>query len=58
MDCMREIMSSEDVTVLFVTHESAAAEEFCTRGIVLDHGKKMYDGAIDDAIEFYDKSCE
>lgn len=58
VDRMREIMSSEDVTVLFVTHESAAAEEFCTRGIVLDHGKKMYDGAIDDAIEFYDKSCE
>lgn len=40
VDRMREIMSSEDVTVLFVTHESAAAEEFCTRGIVLTTARR------------------
>ena len=55
---MREIMSNKNVTVLFVTHQSRSAQEFCTRGIVLDHGKKMYDGTIDDAISFYDKMCE
>ncbi len=55
---MREIMSNENVTVLFVTHESAAAQEFCTRGIVLESGKSVFDGSIDDAVAFYDESCK
>ena len=42
------------MTVLFVTHASSAAKEFCTRGIVLDHGTKVFDGAIADAIKFYE----
>ena len=53
---MREIMSKEDVTVLFVTHDSSAAQEFCTRGLVLDKGKLMYDSTINDAVAFYEKS--
>lgn len=36
----REIREDENVTVLFVTHSSSAAQEFCTRGIVLDKGTK------------------
>ncbi len=51
---IRQIMMDENVTVLFVTHASATAQEFCSRGIVLDKGKKMYDGDIDSAIEFYE----
>ena len=43
---VREIMEDEDVTVLFVTHSSSAAQEFCTRGIVLDKGKVVFDGII------------
>jgi ABC-type polysaccharide/polyol phosphate transport system, ATPase component len=50
---VREIMEREDVTVLFVTHSSSAAEEFCTRGIVLERGAMLFDGSIQDAIEFY-----
>lgn len=52
---VREIMSDSSVTVLFVTHSSGAAMEFCTRGIVLDHGKKLFDGGIAEATEFYNK---
>lgn len=51
---VREIMEDESVTVLFVTHASSAAKEFCTRGIVLEHGAKVFDGSIDDAIAFYE----
>ena len=51
---VREIMEAEDVTVLFVTHSSSAAQEFCTRGIVLDKGTKKFDGSIQDAIAFYE----
>lgn len=52
---IREIMSKEDVTVLFVTHESAAAQEFCTRGMVLSEGKLVFDGPIDDAVSYYEE---
>ncbi|KAB1640711.1 ABC transporter ATP-binding protein [Adlercreutzia muris] len=51
---VREIMEKEDVTVLFVTHASSAAEEFCTRGIVLDHGTMQFYGPIEEAIAYYE----
>ena len=51
---VREIMSDSHVTVLFVTHSSSAARDFCKRGIVLDHGHDIYEGEIKDAIEFYE----
>lgn len=58
LDRMSEIMSKDGVTVLFVTHESKAAKDLCQRGLVLDHGKLLYDGAIHDAIDFYEKTCD
>ena len=54
---MREIMKDESVTVLFVTHASEIAKEFCTRGIVLNHGVKVFDGPIEEAILYYDTRC-
>ena len=53
---IREIMMDENVTVLFVTHASATAKEFCSRGIVLDKGTKVYDGTIEDATAYYEKN--
>lgn len=53
---VNEIIQKENVTVLFVTHSTAQAKEFCTRGIVLDHGKTMFEGPIDKAVEFYENS--
>jgi len=50
---IREIMLDENVTVLFVTHFSETAKEFCTRGIVLDKGRKTFDGPIDQATRYY-----
>ncbi|MBR0404362.1 MAG: ABC transporter ATP-binding protein [Eggerthellaceae bacterium] len=52
---IREIMMDENVTVLFVTHSSTTAQEFCNRGIVLDHGKKQFDGSMDDAMKYYEE---
>lgn len=51
---IREIMMDENVTVLFVTHSSSTAQEFCSRGIVLDQGKMVYDSTIEDAMEYYE----
>lgn len=50
---VREIMSGDDITLLFVTHSLDAAMDFCKRGIVLEKGVKLFDGNIDEAIEFY-----
>lgn len=51
---INSIMADRRVTLLFVTHSLQTAKDFCERGIVLEKGKKLYDGTIDDAIEFYD----
>jgi lipopolysaccharide transport system ATP-binding protein len=40
-------------TVLFVSHDAAAIEALCTRGIVLNGGKVVYDGSQTEAIEHY-----
>ncbi len=53
-DKVAEIMADEDVTLLFVTHSLQTAKDFCKRGIVLEKGKMLFDGDIDEAIEFYD----
>lgn len=50
---IREIMMNSDVTVLFVTHSTTTAQEFCSRGIVLDHGVKQFDGTMDEAMDYY-----
>ncbi len=54
---MKEIMFKEDVTVLFVAHGSRAARKFCTRGIVLDQGRNVFDGGVVEAGAFYDELC-
>ena len=50
----KEIMSDSNVTLLFVTHALGTAKDFCHKGIVLEKGKKLYEGEIEEAIEFYD----
>lgn len=51
---VREIMADDKVTVLFVTHTLDMAREFCTRGIVIDNGRIIFDGGIDEAVELYE----
>ena len=51
---VKEIMSQEDITLLFVTHSTSTARDFCKRGIVLEKGTKLFDGEIEEAIEFYE----
>ncbi|PKQ15792.1 MAG: teichoic acid ABC transporter ATP-binding protein [Actinobacteria bacterium HGW-Actinobacteria-7] len=51
---IREIMETDGVTVIFVTHSSGAAESICHRGLVLKKGKLAFDGPISEAIDFYE----
>ena len=52
---VNEIIEKDNVTLLFVTHQTAVAAEFCTRGIVMKNGKLVYDGEVNDASEYYKK---
>lgn len=40
-------------TVLFVSHNMAAVENLCRRGIVLEHGKLAFDGTSKEAVHHY-----
>lgn len=53
---VNEIMQKENVTLLFVTHSESMAKSFCKRGIVMKNGKLVFDGNIDEAINYYKKN--
>ena len=55
---VNEIMADNNVTLLFVTHSLKTATEFCQRGIVLEKGKKKFEGTIGEAIEYYEGKNE
>lgn len=50
---MQDISKREGRTVLFVSHNMAAVKSLCTKGIVLENGKVVFEGKIDDALEVY-----
>lgn len=50
---MQDISKGEGRTVLFVSHNMAAVKSLCTRGIVLEHGKVVFEGEINDSINHY-----
>ena len=55
---MKDVSQGEGRTVLFVSHNMAAVRKLCERGIVLGNGSVMYDGGVDEAINYYMNSYE
>lgn len=55
---INEIIDKDNVTLLFVTHSTGVAKEFCKRGIVMKKGKIICDTDIDEAIERYKESIK
>jgi len=55
MKCYDRIrkMKEDGQTFLLVSHNQNMVANFCTRGIVLDGGKKVFDGITFEAIEVY-----
>lgn len=43
-------------TVLYVSHNMATIRQLCTRCVVLDHGKVIFDGDVEEAINVYMES--
>lgn len=52
---VNEIIEKDNVTLLFVTHATGMAKQFCKRGIVMKNGKLLLDSDIDNAIRRYEK---
>ena len=55
---INEIINKEEVTLLFVTHSTSVASEFCKRGMVMESGKIVFDGEIGDAIKKYKETIK
>ena len=48
---MKEFQASGK-TMFIVSHNAYQVKELCERGIVLDHGKMLFDGPINEAVEY------
>jgi lipopolysaccharide transport system ATP-binding protein len=50
---MTEVSQADGKTVLYVSHNMQTIRQFCERVIVLDHGKLVFDGGVDEGISLY-----
>ena len=50
---MDDVSKNEGRTVLYVSHNMNTIRQLCTRCIVLDHGKVVFDGEVEQAIGVY-----
>lgn len=55
---INEIINKEDVTLLFVTHSTSVASEFCKRGMVMKNGEIIFDGDIQESIKKYKETIK
>lgn len=50
---MQDVSKGEGRTVLFVSHNMAAVQSLCNKGIVLSNGEVAFNGNIDESLHFY-----
>ena len=53
---MRSVAEEEGRTVLYVSHNMSTIKTLCSRCVVLDKGRLVFDGNVDEAIDVYSKS--
>lgn len=53
LEKMSDVSKSEGRTILYVSHNMNTIRQLCDRCITLDHGKIVFDGDIENAIDFY-----
>tara|TARA_B100000700_G_scaffold181361_1_gene200066 strand:- start:6045 stop:7421 length:1377 start_codon:yes stop_codon:yes gene_type:complete len=52
---MKEFINSAG-TLFLASHSETLLRQFCTRGLVFNHGKIVYDGFLDSALNYYHSS--
>lgn len=50
---MRELAMEESRTILYVSHNMDTIQELCSRCIVLEKGRVVYDGEVEEAVKQY-----
>ena len=53
LDKMSDVSRSQGRTILYVSHNMNTIRQLCKRCIVLDHGKLIYDGEVEEGISRY-----
>lgn len=51
-------MFDKGVTVLFVSHNTAQVRRLCTKAILLDHGKIIANGEVNEVCDIYDEKVK
>ncbi|MDD4278922.1 MAG: ABC transporter ATP-binding protein [Candidatus Sumerlaeales bacterium] len=53
--CLRRIteLHKSGVTIVFVSHDTGAVSQICTRSILIDHGKILADGETQNVVNLY-----
>lgn len=55
LDKMNEVSKNQGKTILYVSHNMSTIRRLCNRCIVLEQGKKIFDGSVENAIQQYMK---
>lgn len=50
---MKEVAETENKTIIYVSHNMSTIQKLCNRCLVLNKGKLIFDGKVDDAIRLY-----
>lgn len=50
---MKDVSQGEGRTVLFVSHNMGSVKSLCSRGIVLENGKNVFQGTANEAVNIY-----
>lgn len=53
LDKMKSVSLEDNRTILYVSHNMSTIRQLCDRCIVLDHGKLIFDGDVEEAIGMY-----
>lgn len=53
LEKMSDVSKTEGRTILYVSHNMNTIRQLCERCIVMDHGKVIYDGEVEEAISLY-----
>ena len=58
LEKMSDVSKTEGRTILYVSHNMNTIRQLCNRVIVLDHGKIIFEGEVEDGIEKYTGATE
>ena len=53
LDKMNDVSKTEGRTILYVSHNMSTIRQLCDRVVVLDHGKVVFDGGVEEGIQVY-----